>query len=175
MNKSLVASALSLALFGFSAAAGADDDDRGLRFDGGIGVIPVSSAVGITPQSSVVNRNIVRNVQPAGQLWTIRDLRAHVRSDGSIRVDGRGLLLAGGNGIGSNANNAKVFATLICEAAAPFVERNTMLTGVQLEPDGDFRIDDMLTPAAPPECTSPVLLIRNAANQAWFAAGIPKR
>jgi hypothetical protein len=32
----------------------------------------------------------------------------------------------------------------------------------------------MLTPA-PRDCASPVLLIRNAANQAWFAAGIPKR
>jgi hypothetical protein len=66
-----------------------------------------------------------------------------------------------------------VFATLICEAAAPFVERSTDLTGVALEADGDFRIDDVLVPA-PTDCASPVLLIRNTGG-AWFAAGIPKQ
>jgi hypothetical protein len=66
-----------------------------------------------------------------------------------------------------------VFATLICESAAPFVEHSTDLAGVALEANGDFRIEDQLTPAAA-DCASPVLLIRNAANQGWFAAGIPK-
>ncbi len=95
-----------------------------------------------------------------------------MKTDGSIKVDGRGLLLAGGNGIGTNAT-ARVFATLICEAATPFVERSTDLAGVALEPNGDFKIDDILSPA-PLGCTSPVLLIRNAGNRTWFAAGILK-
>ena len=43
-----------------------------------------------------------------------------------------------------------------------------------IEPSGDFRIDDSLTPAPPAECASPVLLIRNPGG-AWFAAGIVKR
>jgi hypothetical protein len=111
-------------------------------------------------------------VQPPGQLWVISDLAAVVTDRGGISVAGKGLLLAGGNGVGTNAN-AKVFATLICESAAPFVEHSTDLAGVALEPNGDFRIEDQLTPAAT-ECASPVLLIRNAANLAWFAAGIPK-
>ena len=38
----------------------------------------------------------------------------------------------------------------------------------------DFRIDDVLNPAPPAVCDSPVPLIRNAAG-AWFAAGIPRR
>jgi hypothetical protein len=97
-----------------------------------------------------------------------------VKVDGRIHVDGRGLLLGGGNAIGFNAN-ASVFATLICEAAAPFDEHSTNGAGVPLEPNGDFRIDDMLVPAPPPVCASPVLLIRNSQpNPAWFAAGIPK-
>jgi hypothetical protein len=54
------------------------------------------------------------------------------------------------------------------------VERSTDLTGVALSPAGDFRIDDVLVPA-PIDCASPVLLIRNTANQGWFAAGIVKR
>jgi hypothetical protein len=133
----------------------------------------VSSAQGAAATSTVVNRNIVRGVQPPGQLWVISDLAAVVTNAGEISVAGKGLLLAGGNGVGTNAN-ARVFATLICEAAAPFTERSTTLAGVALEPNGDFEIDDVLTPA-PTDCASPVLLIRNAANQAWFAAGIVKR
>jgi hypothetical protein len=152
-------------------SASADDDSRSLaKFKGGIGVIPVSSAPGPAPTAAVVNRNIVRGVQPPGQIWVIEDLRADVKADGSIRVDGRGLLLGGGNSIGGNANQS-VRATLICEAAAPFTLHDTN-TG-PLEANGDFRIDDSLTPPPPADCASPVLLIRNPGG-AWFAAGIPK-
>jgi hypothetical protein len=163
----------SLLLFATAVPAAALADGALAKFKGGIGVIPVSSGQGAAPTAVTVNRNIVRGVQPPGQLWVISDLAAVVTDRGEISVSGKGLLLAGGNGIGTNAN-AKVFATLICEAAAPFVERSTDLAGVALEPNGDFRIEDDLTPA-PTECASPVLLIRNAANQAWFAAGIVKR
>ena len=62
-------------------------------------------------------------------------------------------------------------STSICEAAAPFTLHNTTVTGVPLQPNGDFVIDDVLTPA-PAACASPVLLIRNVAGT-WFAAGIP--
>lgn len=147
-------------------------DDTLVQFQGGIGVIPVSSGVGTAATATTVNRNIVRGVQPPGQIWTIADLKAKVKTDGSITVDGRGLLLAGGNNIGTNAN-ASVFATLICEANAPFTQRNTDLAGVALATNGDFHIDDVLAPP-PDQCASPVLLIRNAANQAWFAAGLRK-
>jgi hypothetical protein len=150
-------------------------DDALVRFEGGVGVHPVSNVAGTANADGSfpnVTRNVVRGVNPAGQLWVISDLRARVKMDGSIRVDGRGLLLAGGNAIGTNAN-ASVFATLICEAVAPFVERNTDAAGVPLEPNGDFRIDDILSPA-PNGCASPVLLIQSAANRTWFAAGIQK-
>jgi hypothetical protein len=151
---------------------GANGRDSLVRFDGGIGVLPVSNVVvNATTGAITVNRNIVRGVNPAGQIWVIASLKADVFTDGRIKVRGRGLLLGGGNSIGQNANQS-VFATLICEAAAPFVELNTTATGVPLEPNGDFRIDDTLTPAAS-ECPSPVLLIRSAGNRSWFAAGIP--
>ena len=104
----------------------------------------------------------------------ISDFRADVKADGRIRVDGRGLLLGGGNTIGTNGN-ASVFATLICEAVAPFTQFSTNdVTGVPLAANGDFRIDDVLVPAPPAVCDSPVLLIRTTAGGAWFAAGIPK-
>jgi len=152
----------------------ANNDDLLASFEGGIGVQPVLNVAGPANADGTfpnVRQNVVRGVTP-GTPWRIADLRAEVETSGHITVRGRGLLLASGNNIGFNGN-AKVFATLICEATAPFVEHSTTLTGVPLAANGDFRIDDMLSPA-PADCSSPVLLIRNT-NGAWFAAGIPTR
>jgi hypothetical protein len=145
-----------------------------VRFDGGIGVIPVQNGAGTAnPDGTLPNvkLNVVRGVPPGAGPWRIADLKADIDTDGRIRVRGRGLLLASTNSIGQNANQ-RVFATLICEAAAPFVERNTDIAGVPLDANGDFRIDDVLNPA-PSDCASPVLLIRNTGG-VWFAAGIAK-
>jgi hypothetical protein len=152
-------------------------DERGFlaQFDGGIGVIPVSNGAGPANLDGTfpnVKLNVVRGVPPGGGPWRISSLKAKVDADGRITVRGRGLLLASGNSIGGNANQS-VFATLICEAAAPFVEHSTSTAGVPLEPNGDFRIDDVLDSLPPSECASPALLIRNTGG-VWFAAGIPK-
>jgi hypothetical protein len=166
--------AVILLALGFVAQAGAHERDFLARFSGGIGVIPVSNGAGPMNADGTfpnVKLNIVRGVFPGAGPWRIGDLRADVDTDGRIKVRGRGLLLASSNSIGQNANQS-VFATVICEAAAPFVERNTDRAGVRLEPNGDFRIDDTLNPA-PSECASPVLLIRNTGG-VWFAAGIPR-
>jgi hypothetical protein len=155
-------------LLGFVVPLASLADDSLARFKGGVGVIPVSSGQGTAATATVVNRNIVRGVQPPGQIWTIADLRADVRIDGSVKVRGKGLLLAGGNNIGGNANQS-VRATLICDPAGAALFDSGL---VPLEPNGDFRIDDVLSPLPPNPCASPVLLIRNAGG-AWFAAGIP--
>jgi hypothetical protein len=55
---------------------------------------------------------------------------------------------------------------------APFVERNTK--PVPLSAEGNFRIDDVLSPAPPASCNTPVLLIRPAPAGGWFSAGIQK-
>ena len=160
----------------------AQADDTLVQFDRGIGVDPVSNAQGMAATANVVTRNIVRGVQPPGQPWVIAELKAEVKDDGRITVDGRGLVFASGDAIGTAlvltptgaAANIKVFATLICENVAPFVERNT--NPVPLAANGDFKIDDVLSPLppAPSSCATPVLLIRNAGNGFWFAAGIQK-
>jgi len=155
-----------------SAAMMSRASDFIARFEGGIGVIPVSNGAGpANPDGTLPNArlNVVKGVNPGLGPWRIADLRADVDSYGNIRVRGRGLLLASGNGIGTNANQ-NVFATLLCEAAAPFVEHSTF--SVPLEANGDFRIVDTLA-GVPSECPSPVLLIRNTGG-VWFAAGIPK-
>lgn len=166
MWRSTLACALVLSA-GIASAA----DDTLARFKGGIGVHPVSSGVGSGATATDVNRNIVREVQPAGQLWVIDKLDARIRVNGHISVDGKGLVLAGGNNAG-RATGQSVIATLICEAAPSFVLRNTAAAGVPLTAEGDFKIDDMLSPAPPFDCTSPMLLIRNASGGTWFAVGI---
>ena len=163
-----------LLTLGIVASVSAQASDVLARFDGGIGVIPVSNGAGpVNADGTFPNArlNIVRGVNPGAGPWRIADLKAEIGADGSIKVKGRGLLLASGNSIGQNANQ-QVFATLICEAAAPFVEHSTTSL-VALAPNGDFRINDRLQ-TVPVECPSPVLLIRNAGG-VWFAAGVPAR
>jgi hypothetical protein len=170
VNKAVIV----LLSLGLAGSASAQQRDFLARFDGGIGVIPASNGAGAANADGTlpnVKLNVVRGVPPGAGPWRIADLRADVDTDGRVTVKGRGLLLASSNSIGQNANQ-RVFATLICEPAGPFVEHSTALTGVALDPNGDFEIDDTLN-SVPQECASPVLLIRNTGG-VWFAAGIPK-
>jgi hypothetical protein len=139
-------------------------DDSLLKFDGGIGVNPVSRVDAVT---GLGTRNVVRGVAPGGQPWVIERLQATVFVDGRVLVDGRGLLLAGGNGIGT-AGGQSVRAMLFCG--------NTSFTSdlVALDEAGDFRIDGSLSEVPPNPCTDPALLIVSGGGS-WFAAGIPKK
>jgi hypothetical protein len=129
-----------------------------VRFDGGIGNQPLRGGA---------VANVVQGVNPAGSPWVITRLSVDVMTDGRISIDGRGLLLAGGNGIGTNGGQS-VGARLFCGT----VPHNSIL--VPLEANGDFRIDDVLTPLPVNPCANPVLLIVNTSGS-WFAAGIPKQ
>jgi hypothetical protein len=77
------------------------DSQNLVRFSGGIGDISTGST-----------NTTVRGVAAAGQIWVIRDLAADVKQDGSIRLDGRGLLLGAGDAVGSNGN-ASVFGDAV--------------------------------------------------------------
>jgi hypothetical protein len=163
MKKGLIVSIPVLFILGFFVSPVLAQNTL-VRFEGGIGVIPVSAG----PAA-----NVVRGVNPGGQPWVIKELDARVRTNGDIGVDGEGLLLAGGNNIGTNGNQS-VVATLFCGTQA-----FSTSPGVPLEPNGDFRIRDRLEPLPLPGiCESPVLLIRSFNPQTgpgnWFAAGIPK-
>ena len=150
--------------------------DSLVTFKGGIGVDPISNVVVSTTTPPVVTAtpNAVRGISPAGQIWVIADLKADVGVDGHIHVKGRGLLLAGGNGIGT-APAVNVVATLFCGPAATATASMTTAAGVPLDADGDFVIDDVLSPVPANPCVMPVLLIRNAGGtHGWFAAGIPE-
>src|SRR5215475_2632776 len=167
MKTSLFVAILVVLIGGFFASSlVADNNDHGkhdatlVKFNGGIGVHPVSNVSG-TQNANLsfpdVTRNIVQGVNPAGQLWVIRKLEARVRTNGDIKVEGRGLVLAGGNSIG-RATGQSVFATLFC-GTTTVTEHSTAAAGVALATDGDFKIDDVLMPIPPADCASPVLLI----------------
>ena len=155
---------LMLALIALTAIAAFAGEDADLEFNGGIGVIPVTGVAA----NGTVNLNVVRGVPPGGP-WRIAALNAEVQPNGHIKVLGRGLLLASGNGIGTNAGQT-VHATLFCGAANSATAFDSV--GVPLEANGDFRIDDHLSSTLTFPCVSPVLLIRNVVG-VWFAAGIP--
>jgi len=171
LRKMGIAGASLAPVLALLVASSAMADDTFLKFKGGIGVMPVSS-VGPPPVA-----NVVRTIPPPGEPWVIRALSAEVKADGRIHVEGRGLLLAGGDAIGMNGGQS-VFATLICGPLpnGPFTFHSTPVAdAVALAADGDFRIDDILSPAPSNGCDNPVLLIRSATigSHPWFAAGIP--
>lgn len=157
-NRTAVVAVLALLAWPLQANA----DDRLARFDGGIGVVPARVG-GVA--------NTVRGTGPGGQPWVISRLTAEVRADGRISVDGRGLLLGGGDNIGFNGGQT-VRARLFCGPVAFDSDQ-----AVPLEANGDFRIDSNLR-GVPTPCDNAVLLIvnvpANGTAPVWFAAGIPK-
>ena len=134
--------------------------DALVRFNGGIGVIPVRGNV------PPFTANVVLGVIPAGQPWVIRNLVGRVQTNGEIKVEVEGLIRAGGN-IGTTSEDP-VFATLFCGNVAHHSG------AVSPDANGNFTIDDVLSPAPPDPCDNPILLIQNADTGNWFAAGIPK-
>lgn len=162
MKKSLFIFIVVVLIGGFFASSAVADEAL-VKFKGGIGVIAVRS---------LTQLNLVRGVNPAGQPWVIRELKARVKTNGEIKVEGEGLLLGGGDNIGTNSGQS-VAAQLFCGTQI-FTS-----AGVPLEPNGNFEIKDILDPSPlPAECVNPVLLIRSinlitGALGNWFAAGIP--
>jgi hypothetical protein len=149
-------------------------DNSLARFSGAISVDPVR---GIDANNAPVS-SVVCGVSPGATPWQMASLHATIKNDGSIFVDGRGLLVAATNSIGTNAGQT-IQAQLFCNTSSVNcgVPSTSSPTGVTLAPNGDFRIDDTLSPLPPMSCLNPVLLITQipAKGGRWFAAGIAVR
>ena len=151
---------LAVAAIGLAAAANAMAADKIVQFNRGIGVDPVAGISAGTPVP-----NTVLGVPPGGRPWVIRKLRASVYADGTISVNGAGLLFSGGDSIGTRGTIAAVKATLFCGGVGLDSPPG------DLDLAGDFKIRGSLG-AVPNPCNSPILLIRSLGGN-WFAAGIP--
>jgi hypothetical protein len=179
MKKALACTMFLGVVFSLPAAA----DDMSLKFNRGIGVIPTSSVTCVPsappcvigPNVTVtVNPNVVRGQQPGGQIWVIDKLNAQVSANGNITVNGKGLVLGGGNGAGGVPVGLSVIATLSCLSTPPFGLSSTPPAGVAVSPNGNFQINAMLapTPTFGSSCPNPLLLIQSATNGHWFALGV---
>lgn len=148
-----------------------------IRFEGAIGVDPLTAAGGVDTS------NVVRGISPGGRAWVLRRLQATVGADGSIFAKGSGLLFASGDLIGTRGTVSQVAVTLFC-GAANAAATSFSSTGAALDAAGNFRIQGVLsqdgvnTAVMPATCDNPVLLVRSAnvatgALGGWFGAGIP--
>jgi hypothetical protein len=190
MKRLLAVTALIAA--GTAFAHGDGGDNVLFRFDGGTGVQPFRS------QGGAPMLNAVAGVAPGGAPWGLTSFRAVIKNTGEIRARGTGVLLLGGDGIGTRAGPRQVILSLFCRsvptppAVAGVVLPNAFNSQpVDLDEDGDFSLRGWLTDAtgaAPPATCGddvdnrPVLLIRAvtpanpttgapATPGAWFAAG----
>lgn len=166
-SPTLLLAAVTATLLALATGGPAHAQGTGMlaRFDAGIGSQPFRTAPN-APDTPLSNR--VFGVPPGGAPWVIADLKADVRKDATIRVDGRGLLLAGTDNIGTRGGTAQVRARFFCNGQ-PF--DSDLVT---LEENGDFRIRGRLNPPPPDPCVNPRLLILSPTGS-WFAAGVPER
>lgn len=169
MHKIVIILIMSL-LLPWSAMAKTPKAKPAITFDDILGVVPILSGFGTAATATTVNRNILRGIQPDSFPWDADTLQGKVTTTGMISLTVEALRMEGGDGIGTSGQQ-KVFATLVCGAAAPFTLHSTAAAGVALDLEGNVRITDALVPAPPATCVSPLLLIRNLQGD-WLAAGI---
>ena len=116
--------------------------------------------------------NLVGNIGGGGQPWSTLGGRARValaKSQVSFEVEG--LVLAGGNTIGTPGTVNQVKGTIVCDAGTAAQQvRDTPL--VTLSPQGDAEFSGNTTMPIPTTCnpTNVVFLVRIAADL-WIANG----
>lgn len=193
MKISTLLALAGLAAAGTAVAGGGGHSSTLFAFDHGTGNQVFRSAAGVP------TLNTVAGVAPAGAPWGITSLDATIKTNGDIRARGEGVVLLGGDGLGTRGGPRQVILSLFCRnvPVPPAVSAALILTPfnsapVDLDEDGDFVARGKLTDAtgATPQLNCgdtvdnrPVLLIRSvtpanpttgapATPGAWFAAGL---
>ena len=104
---------------------------------------------------------VVRGITGVGAAWvTSRGSKAKVESNGDVKVEIHGLVLASNGTTGTVTN---VFASVVCANGAI-----ASTAPVPLSSSGDARI--RATVDLPANCDDPIVLVRNAnVNARWLA------
>jgi hypothetical protein len=164
LRKILIGSGLALgaAVMGQNAVAGLGDD---LRWQSVIGIAQPNNVVG-TGSGAVTG---------GGAPWSAFDGHANVDLErGEMNFDVRGLVLAGGNSIGTRGTIAAVKGTLVCDTDGS-ASGNSVLVDtplVELDERGNARFNGSIG-ALPSVCISErdiAFLIRVGAGR-WIANG----
>jgi hypothetical protein len=165
LRKSLLVSGLALgaAVIGQDAIAGQDDVPRWL------------SVIGIAQAGNVVGSG-TGAIAGGGIPWSTLDGHAQVDLErGEINFDVRGLVLAGGNSIGTPGTILQVKGTLVCDTDGSASGGNSVLVDtplVDLDDQGNARFNGSVG-ALPSACWSEpdiAFLIRVGAGR-WIANG----
>jgi len=150
-----VLAAAAIAFFSLSIASPAKADS--VRWRTIVGVVQAGNMVG--------------GIAGGGQPWTTLGGRARVDlAKGQLDFDVQGLVLAGGNTVGTTGTVAQVRGTLVCGAGSPTqLVVDTMF--VPLSPQGDADFSGPIGPI-PSTCkeTNVVFLVRIQSG-AWIANG----
>lgn len=140
---------------------------REVRWDAIVGVIQPGNVVGSGTGA----------VTGAGQPWVVTGGRAQVDlSDGDLRFEVEGLVLAGGNNIGTRGTNTQVRGTLVCDTngsagGGNSVLVNTPLVALSAQGDAEFSGNVGQLPGVCASEPDIAFLIRSSGGN-WFAAAI---
>ena len=114
--------------------------------------------------------NMVGNIQGGGQPWTALGGRARVDLGTSrVNFDVQGLVLAGGNTIGTPGAVVQVKGTLVCDPGGANVTLDTALVPLSPEGDADFSGPIGLIPTTC-NATNVIFLVRINGDR-WIANG----
>jgi hypothetical protein len=108
---------------------------------------------------------VIRNIAGGGLPWSIERGDATLKSDGTLKVDVRGLVLAAGPNAGGNPIG-QFIATVSCLNGDGTIN-NVSSAPVPASPDGDARIHETLV--LPETCLAPVIFVQGFPNLRWFA------
>jgi len=147
----------ALSMTGFSTAVLADNDSNNVSWKRVIGIIQAGNMVG--------------NITGGGQPWITLGGEANVNlRSGRVEFEVRGLVLAGGNSIGTPDAINQVKGTIVCGPGTPtqFVADTPL---VSLSAQGDAEFEGNVGPF-PSVCTPAniAFLVRIAAGR-WIANG----
>jgi hypothetical protein len=137
-----------------------------------IGIEDAGNLLAAVGNNTVSNNNAVGGIPGGGQAWSTLGGRARVDlATSQVSFEVEGLVLAGGNTIGTPGAINQVKGTIVCDAGAP-TQHVIDTPLVTLNPQGDAEFSGATILPIPSSCnsTNVVFLVRIAAGR-WIANG----